>query len=33
MADTYEVVEIITGQLLRPMQKRARAEARRRRAG
>jgi hypothetical protein len=32
MADPYEVVQLISGELLRPMQKRARAEARRRRA-
>lgn len=32
MADPYEVAAIITGELLRPMQKHARAEARKRRA-
>lgn len=31
MADPYEVAAIITGELLRPMHKRARAEARKRR--
>lgn len=28
MSDPYEAIEIISGELLRPMQKRARAEAR-----
>ena len=31
MADPYEVVQILAGELLRPMQKRARVEARNRR--
>jgi hypothetical protein len=31
MADPYQVAELITGQLLRPMQKRANLEARERR--
>lgn len=32
MNDPYEVIDIIAGELLRPMHKRARAEARQRRS-